>query len=345
MVSKDTLSELACQAYNSLIDVNSILQRITPIEFIPNLDIRLEEITMMQTGMLTGPSMGTLTIQSYLDCLELESDDAYIHKLKTDSIVIDGITGPFYTGPTGPLNIGVTGMTGTFTDTGAVGPTGPTADMNPLIFLSSSGTSLSITNPSPTVIRNNVAFDSGTPVDGFEKTIINGYTGTNLLSPLTNSIGSMLNNVIYATQVVGDTVYLGGAFTRSNDGTISYPYIAKWDEQNGLQQVNGPTGPDNFVYSMAYDPSKSLLYMGGEFTTWAGVTGSPRGIGAWNVSTQSFQSLGITGLTGPTSRFACLCMTANSSNTLYTGWSTAGLGTSQNRNINIVLYENNTWRG
>lgn len=343
MVSKNTLSELACQSQNSSIDVNSILQRITPIQFIPNMDIRLEEIPMIQTGMLTGPSMGTLTIQSYLDCLELEADNAYIHKLKTDTIVIGGITGPFYTGPTGPLGIGLTGMTGTFTNTGAVGPTGPTAYMNPLVFLSPSGTSLSITDPSPTVIRNNVTFDPGMPLNGFEKTIINGYTGTNLLSPLTNSIGSMLNNVIYATQVVGNTVYLGGAFTRSNDGIIDYPYIAKWDEQNGLQQVNGPTGPNGFVYSMAYDASKSLLYVGGNFTSWANVNTSPRAIGAWNVSTQSFQSLGITGLTGPTSRTQCLCMTANSTNTLYTGWTIAGV--TQDRNLNIVLYDNYTWKG
>jgi hypothetical protein len=136
---------------------------------------------------------------------------------------------------------------------------------------------------------------------------------------------------------VGNTVYIGGNFTQTVDGSVQYPYVAKWDDVNGLQQINGPTGPNAPVYSMAYDTTKSLLYVGGAYTTWAGIATNPSYVGAWNVATQTFQTLGSVGLVG-INPFISLAMD-NVSGKLFTGRE------STNRNQHIFVYQNSTWTG
>lgn len=336
MIPNNVFSALTCEVIDQKNQLEEILQRITPIEFVPNL-------SAFETMFLTGQNLGTLTVQSSIECFHIDADSGYIRELAVDSIVIGGFTG-LYTGPSGPTGstggtgpTGIQGVPGTATNTGSTGPTGVAVPLIPLNFQSPSQTTLSITNPSPTFIRSNTTFEAGTPTDGFSKIIINGYTGTNLLSPIANSIGSFLNGTINTMQTVGNTVYIGGAFTTTNDGATRYPYIAKWDEQNGLQQVNGPTGPNGDVYSMAYNPSSSLLYVGGNYTTWAGVSTSPTGLGVWNVSTQAFQTLGNAGFTGTNQ---CLAMTFdNTAGKLYTGWNS----TTPTRNL--FIYSGGTWTG
>lgn len=339
MIPNNAFSALTCQILDQKIDIESILQRITPIQFVPNLTFLryMEDMTF-----LTGQSLGTLTVQSKIECFDIEADTGYIHELAVDTLTIGGVTGLYtgptgYTGNTGPTGwTGSTGLPGSATNTGATGPTGAAVPLIPLDFLSPSQATLSTTNPAPTVIRTNASF-AGTASDGFGKTIINGYTGANLLTPVANSVGSFLNGNINTMQTVGDTVYIGGAFTGSIDGTTRYPYIAKWDAQNGLQQVNGPTGPNNTVISMSYNATNSLLYVGGAYTTWGGLTANPVGIGAWNVSTQAFQALGPTGFTGPA---PCLSTAYDDiAGKLYAGWSTT------TRTRNLFIYSNGTWTG
>jgi hypothetical protein len=342
MFNNNNFSSLTCQVLEQRDVINGILQRITPIEFIPSLTF---EHNPYMTG-LTGQSLGTLTVQSKIDTLDLESLTGYIHRLEVDTIVIAGVTG-LYTGSTGPTGTtgptgptGDQGIPGTATNTGATGPTGIAVSLLPLDFHSSSQTTLSITDASPTVIRSNAAFDAGTPIDGFSKMIINGYTGNNLLSPIANSIGSFLNSNINVMEKVGNTIYIGGNFTQSIDGTVKYPYIAKWDDVNGLQQVNKPNGdlgPNAPVYALAYDTTKSLLYVGGAYLTWAGIATNPSYIGAWNVATETFQTLGTAGTPPLTTRSISLDMN-NASGQLFTGWN------STNNLQNIKIYAaNNTW--
>jgi hypothetical protein len=344
MIPNNNFSLLTCQVLDFKVQIDDILQRITPIQFISNPTTLFK----YQELGLTGSSLGTLTVQSTIETLNVQTDDleanyGYIHNLQIDTIIIGGITG-LRTGPTGSTGMtgvtgptGIQGIPGIATNTGATGPTGVAVPLIPLVFQSPSQTTLSITDPAPTIIRTNSTFEAGSPTNGFSKIIINGYTGTNLLSPVANTIGNMLNNTINVMEKVGNSVYIGGSFTGSVNGSVSYPYIAKWDEQNGLQQVNGPTGPNNVVNCMSFDTTKSLLYVGGSYSTWAGISTNPSYIGAWNVATETFQTLGSTGLTG--SLNACVSLTMdNTTGKLYSGWSPS------NRQ-NIFLYQNNTWTG
>lgn len=336
----NTLSALTCQVVDSKNTIESILQRITPIEFIPALTFSSADITQLGSsiGSLTGPSLGTLTVQSKIETLDIESYSGYIHELAVDILTIAGITG-IYTGPTGPT--GYTGLPGTAANTGATGPTGvlPTV---PIDFLSPSQATLSTSDTSAAVIRNNVSFAPGIPTDGFSKTIINGYTGNNLLSPLTTSMTSTLNGFVNAMEKVGNTIYIGGAFTGSCDGLTRYPFIAKWDDVNGLQQVNGPNGPNNVVNTLAYDSTSNILYVGGTFTQWGAIATSPNYIGKWNIGSQTFSTLGTAGLPSgviPSSPSSCLSLYMdNTAGKLYTGWNTF------TRN-NLFSYQSNTWSG
>jgi len=338
MIPNNVFSSLTCQALNSKADIESILQRITPIEFVPNPTI--EYLGTLNMAYLTGPNLGTLTVQSNLETLNIEALSGYIHELAVDTLTINGFTG-LYTGPTGPT--GYTGLPGFTVNTGATGPTGAMPPLSPpLEFFSSSQTTLSITDNAPTVIRSNVSFEAGTPADGFSKVVINGYTGPNILSPIATSIGSMLNGPINTMETVGNTVYIGGGFTGTVDGSTVYPYIAKWDANNGLQQVDGLTGPNNTIYSMAYDTTNSLLYVGGAFTTWAGTGASPSRIGSFYVANSMFQSLGVTGITGNTGAFTANCSVLtmdNDNNKLFGGWN------STTRANQLFMYENNEWHG
>jgi len=332
MVFNNNFSNIACQELENKNNVESILQRITPIEFVPNLTT--EYLGTLNMAYLTGPNLGTLTVQSNLETLNIEALSGYIHELAVDTLTINGFTG-LYTGPTG-----VTGCTGPPGDALEQGPDGPIGASSlpdlPLEFLSPSQTTLSITDPAPTVIRSNVSFEAGTPADGFSKVVINGYTGPNILSPIATSIGSMLNGPINTMETVGNTVYIGGNFTGSNDGTKAYPRIAKWDVINGLQQVNGSIGPSANVYSMVYDTTKNLMYVGGDYTMWGGLTGNPPYIGSFNVSTKSFKSLGTSGFTGNS---PCLSLALDTSGKLYSGWN------SFTPTQQLFIYDNGTWTG
>jgi len=349
MLPNNNFSSITCQLLDQRDVINSILQRITSIQFVPNLTLYSEE-DLLNMAYLTGSSLGTLTVQSKIEAFDVETENVeaingYIHNLAVDNIVIGGITGPFYTGPSGPTGMtgmtgptGIQGVPGTAVNTGATGPTGAAVPLIPLQFYSPSQTILPITDPAPTVIRTNATFAAGTPSDGYSKEIINGYTGTNLLSPISSPIGSFLNSYINVMETVGNTVYIGGNFTQSIVGSVAYPYIAKWDDINGLQQVNGANGPNAAVYSMSYDTTKSLLYVGGAYTTWGAESANPPYIGAWNVATQTFQSLGTAGLVGGGNPVLALAMD-NISGKLFTGWQ------STNRNQNIIVYQNSTWTG
>lgn len=350
MLPNNNFSSLTCQLLDQRDVINSILQRITPIQFIPNLTLYSEQ-ELWDMQYLTGSSLGTLTVQSKIEAFDLETENleainGYIHNLAVDTIMIGGITG-LYTGPSGPTGTtgptgptGPQGIPGTAVNTGATGPTGAAVPLIPLQFFSPSQTTLPITDPAPTVIRSNATFVAGTPSDGYSKTIINGYTGSNLLSPIANSIGSFLNGTINAMETVGNTVYIGGSFTSNNNGSVAYPRIAKWDEQNGLQQVDGANGPNNTVYSMAYNSTKSLLYVGGMFNLWGAVSTNPTGLASWNVATQTFQNIGNVGFSHANNQ--CLALNYNNSNQkLYTAWN------STTRINQLAIYNNsdNTWTG
>ena len=85
-----------------------------------------------------------------------------------------------------------------------------------------------------------------------------------------NTLGNGFNNAVYALTVYNDTLYAGGIFTTSRDGTTPLNHIAKWTGTT-WQQVG--EGLNDTVYTLTVDSVNNKLYAGGGFTqTGLGVT-------------------------------------------------------------------------
>jgi hypothetical protein len=77
-----TSNNVSCQVNQITMDINDILQRITPIEFIPN----------PLTEQLLTASLGTLTIQSDVQALDVETNNLIATDLYSDTITSPTIT-------------------------------------------------------------------------------------------------------------------------------------------------------------------------------------------------------------------------------------------------------------
>lgn len=75
-------SALSCQVSQNIADINGILERITPIEFIPN----------PLTEQLMTTSLGTLTIQSDVQALDMEVNNFIASEVYTDTLTSPTIT-------------------------------------------------------------------------------------------------------------------------------------------------------------------------------------------------------------------------------------------------------------
>ena len=83
--------------------------------------------------------------------------------------------------------------------------------------------------------------------------------------PALSDAAGTLNGSVYAMTFVGETLYLGGAFTEA--GSTSLNYIAKWEA--GAWSALGD-GTDGTVYT--FYANGTDLYVGGNFTTVDGTT-------------------------------------------------------------------------
>lgn len=86
------------------------------------------------------------------------------------------------------------------------------------------------------------------------------------------SLSGGVNGQVYATAVVGDTVYVGGSFTaaQTESGShVSRTNLAAFSLSTGKLLTSWRADTDNLVRSLASDGHE--LYVGGQFTTIKGV--------------------------------------------------------------------------
>src|SRR5690349_2815115 len=84
--------------------------------------------------------------------------------------------------------------------------------------------------------------------------------------------GWSTNGPVYATAVIGNTVYAGGRFTQvRNQGgtqTVARTNLAAFDRLTGAVRTAFVANTDNIVRALATDGTR--LYVGGSFTTIGG---------------------------------------------------------------------------
>lgn len=85
---------------------------------------------------------------------------------------------------------------------------------------------------------------------------------------------NVLNGAVRAVEQIGDTVYIGGNFTRvaapgSNSG-ISQPYLAAFDAPTGELRASFSPDLDGIVNAIAAAPDGESIYIGGRFNNASG---------------------------------------------------------------------------
>ncbi|MFH1321251.1 MAG: T9SS type A sorting domain-containing protein [Bacteroidota bacterium] len=115
-----------------------------------------------------------------------------------------------------------------------------------------------------------------------------GIIGINVNAQTWSSVGTGMNNFIFAlaTDTINNILYAGGGF--STAGGVQANNIAKWD---GVGWDSVGTGTDNTVNSFAFYNSE--LQVGGQFSNAGGNTAN--GIAKWDGINWSNLSLGMNG--------------------------------------------------
>ncbi len=98
-----------------------------------------------------------------------------------------------------------------------------------------------------------------------------GVTG-NLTGTQTDSIRSE----VFATEQIGNVIYMGGRFTAATNGATTEPQaaIAAFDANTGVFISSWRPTLDGAVYALEASPDGSRLFVGGDFAT---VNGTPTG--------------------------------------------------------------------
>jgi Fn3 associated len=88
-----------------------------------------------------------------------------------------------------------------------------------------------------------------------------------------------------------DNVYIGGDFTTVDGVTVNR--VAKWDGSTWSALGTGANvGVNNYVYSLYYDNTNDILYVGGYFSGAANATIPVKNIAAWDSNTNAWSALG-----------------------------------------------------
>lgn len=311
-MTSSSSSSFCCSINNISIDLSSILQRITPIQFIPTV---------------SGPSLGVLTVQSSLETLSIETESLYVHNLEAikgyihnldvDTIVIGGITGSFLTGPSGPSgpsgnngSTGSSGATGGDSATGSDGPsgsflTGPTGAFVPGDTGATGDSGTGSTGPT-----GMVGFTGPTGL------FLTGVTGSTGSSP-TGPTGAGPTGPIGYTGDTGDTGPMGLSETgptgwRGDTGSIG-PTEFGLTGPIGLMGDTGPTGPIGVGYTGPTGPIGITGPTGTMGNT--GMTGPTGEMGMMGPTGE----IGTGGMTGPKGTFGVTGSTGAAGSQLITG--------------------------
>jgi trimeric autotransporter adhesin len=112
--------------------------------------------------------------------------------------------------------------------------------------------------------------------------------GTGRWRPLGNASANGTNDHVFAIRVIGNTVYVGGRFSRAGNAAIEA--IARVDVVTGTwSPVGNPLASGGTVFALL--AVNNDLYVGGDFNTIGGVPAN--NIAKWNGSAWSTLSMGL----------------------------------------------------
>ena len=88
-----------------------------------------------------------------------------------------------------------------------------------------------------------------------------------------------VNNAVYALMLLGSTLYVGGSFTKLDDGVTTASGMASYTSAGGWSNVydnaNNIYGVNGTVRALAYDSVNNYIHIGGSFTKLDNSTGNP----------------------------------------------------------------------
>jgi hypothetical protein len=126
-----------------------------------------------------------------------------------------------------------------------------------------------------------------------------GLLGTN--DPSRNGVNAICRTLVYDFN--NDKIYVGGDFTRVNDGfkiDQSANYVATWNIGNSFWSFFGTSDPSRngttgICRTLVLDSSNSTVYVGGDFTTVTNSKGQSlpiKYIASWNLKTNQWGGFG-----------------------------------------------------
>lgn len=292
------LSSLICQLNNNSQEIESILERITPIYYVPGPSGATGTLVIHSDQVIEGtlefscPETNTPTI---IDCKGIQtheittdvitSEIGYIDCLFVDKISIGGLTSSLlFTGPTGPQGIpgvatntgatGPTGIPGFAFNTGATGwtgTTGTTGPTGPMPEPAGNNTEIQYNNFGTFGASPNLTYDSSTNL--FTSSATNSFLNTTYLNDqelrLRTEVSSDANNALRycgtltqfaGSDLDGPVLYgnAGGGLGTTNGGE---KLAIEWDDNQDTTMLGRLTVDGNPVPPATVD-DKALTVNG-----------------------------------------------------------------------------------
>jgi len=211
----------SCEVSQIILDVNDILQRITPIEFIP---------IASTSPFIAASSLGTLTVQSDMEVMDVEMNNAIANELYAESVyspVISANTVSCTTTKIGNTTITSSGSTLQLPANTTIG--GSPVSGTPIQYLfwcgSSNNSFGNMTNGYIYIDRSASATSTTAaspyllPVNGtlrsFYVGVIFGVSGNTF--PITNFTVSVYANSTQVTSAIIDTISAAGTYLFGNN--------------------------------------------------------------------------------------------------------------------------------
>jgi hypothetical protein len=160
---------------------------------------------------------------------------------------------------------------------------------------------------------------------------------TNTWSSLGTGSSNGVNSTVYELAVVGNEVFVGGAFTSA--GGVSANYVARFNTQTNTWSSLG-TGSSNGVNSTVYELAVvgNEVFVGGEFDSAGGV--SANRVARFNTQTNTWSSLGTGSSNGVNGFVYALAVVGNE---VFVGGEFDSAGGVSANNVARFNTQTNTW--